>query len=98
MKLTNGACVLLSYAVEVFYRHEKKHEWRKQLAVLMLHLHLSKHELLAPVRMHALATVAAACGTACMHWPPSPLPRPGGTPLPQTHRPSRFPAVPCLLL
>lgn len=26
----------------------------------MLHLHLSKHELLAPVRMRALATVAAA--------------------------------------
>lgn len=63
MKLIHGAYVLLSYAVEVFYHHEKKHEWRKQLAVLMLHLHLSKHELLAPVRMHALATVAAAYAT-----------------------------------
>ena len=52
-KLTNDAYLLSYFTVEAFYRHEKKHEWRKQLAVLLLHLHLSKHELLPPVRMPA---------------------------------------------
>jgi hypothetical protein len=94
MKLIHGAYVLLSLAVEVFYRHEKKHEWRKQLAVLMLHLHLSKHELLAPVRMHALVTVAAAYACIGHHR------RCRVRAAPHSHKLTapRFPAVPCLLL